>query len=65
MPRKELCRSENISIGQNEIKKLIFEGKDPIICLNDDNSIKNFEELKIDINSILNQFLPEKSSYEV
>ena len=65
VPRKELCRSENISIGQNEIKKLIFEGKDPIICLNDDNSIKNFEELKIDINSILNQFLPEKSSYEV
>lgn len=64
-PRKVCCRSENISMGHNKIEKLIFKGKTPIICLNDDNSIRNFEELKADVNGLLNRLLPEKSSYEI
>ncbi len=64
-PRRVCCRSENISVGHSRIKNLIFNGKTPIICLNDDNSIQNFEELKADVNGLLNQLLPEKSSFEV
>ena len=64
-PRRVCCRSENINVGHSRIKNLIFNGKTPIICLNDDNSIQNFEELKVDVNGLLNQLLPEKSSFEM
>lgn len=64
-PRKECCRSENIGFGYEKIKRLIFDGKDPIICLNDDDTIQNYEEIKAYLNGFLNQCLPEKSSFEL
>lgn len=64
-PRGSLCRSIFLTMPKQQLQDLILGRKSPIVCLNDTNDIDNFEEIKNETNSLLNQILPEKSSFEL
>lgn len=64
-PRKAFCKSYNIASDYENIERLILKRKTPVICLNDDSNIKDFEALKAKLNKLLDQVLPEKSSFEL
>lgn len=49
----------------DEAIKAIIKQKYKIICLNDSNNIKNFEDKKQKINDAFNKILPDKSSFEI
>jgi len=62
-PRYDKCKSVNLELPEEEIRKLILS-RNPIICLNDRNEIANFEAMKAAIIESLDTILPQKSSFE-
>ncbi|EPO5266056.1 glycosyl transferase [Providencia rettgeri] len=48
-----------------EISSIFSSSKVKVICINDNESVNNFETTKKFINSLLNKKLPNKSSFEI
>ncbi len=63
-PRYDRCLSVNLALPHTELEKIISP-KNPIICLNDRNEIENFEATRDLVKELLDNILPEKSSFEL
>ena len=46
------------------IKKFLRDKRCKVLCINDDPSVENFEEVKKELNSLLNEKFPTKSMFE-
>lgn len=64
-PRYDKCMSVNLAISEKELRDIIGSNKYPIICLNDRNEISDFEKTRDLVKDLLNDILPEKSSFEL
>lgn len=53
------------SSGINEAAKDLLIGKSKMICLNDASAIKDFENMKREINQAFEQRYPQKSHFEI
>lgn len=64
-PRKTLGKLYTIGVNHIEAIKVIKKQKDKMICLNDSESVKEFEQTKLIIKESFNVILNEKSRFEM
>ena len=65
-PRRTLGKSYTVTIDNyKEIAEIIRKQEQPVICINEECSMEEFEIIKSEINGALEYILPEKSLFEI
>lgn len=65
LPRKDIGRAYDIGTDMYEITEAISEQKHKLICINDNEEIKNFNSDKIKIINSFERILNKKSKFEL
>lgn len=64
-PMNVIGQQFNLGIEPQKIFKVIEKQKYKIVCLNDNELINDFDEIKSNLNNSFDKILPEKSEYEL
>lgn len=65
IPRRTFGKSYTATINNcREIADIIRRQEHPMICINEDCTVQEFEQIKNTINSAFEELFPEKSSFE-
>ena len=65
IPRRTSGKSYTVTINNcSEVADIIRRQEQPMICINEDCTMQEFEQIKSTINSAFEELFPEKSSFE-